>query len=439
MTFSACFDNMILLRQGVPCGTLPFFIKVFGINICGEWEEEVFYLFESRKGLGVLVAVIFALGILLSGCGDKQAGGARPTSVKAMNVLRQDTPLTHVYAGQIMGTDEVQIRSRVSGNIVEKYIVGGQFVSAGQPLYRIDSRQYESALLQAQAVLAQSEATLSNARTDLGRYQQLYASAAVSEQTLSTQQAQVNAYEAAVAANAALVRQAQENLDDTVIYAPMSGQLSVDDVAMGTFVSAGTTTLVSMGTSNPIYAQFSLSENEYLDFVEQAAKTGGIGAVIVELTLSNGSKYPIIGHIVTSDRALAAQTGTLTVKALFDNPDGLLLPGMFARVSLIGDIIPNAVLVPERAVQQLLGKSFVMLVGEDNKAEARTVTLGEKIGSYYVVKDGLDASDIVVVEGLTTLQEGGDLAVTMVTADEMGFSLAEDSSMFNTRELTPAQ
>lgn len=397
-------------------------------------------MFENRKGLGILVAAIFALGTLLSGCGaDKKAGGARPTTVKAMNVLRQDTPLTHVYAGQIMGTDEVKIQSRVSGSIVEKYIVGGQSVVAGQPLYRIDSRQYESALLQAQAVLAQSEATLGNARTDLARYQQLYASAAVSEQTLSTQQAQVNAYEAAVAANAALVRQAQENLDDTVIYAPMSGQLSVDDVAMGTFVSAGTTTLVSMGTSNPIFAQFSLSENEYLDLVEQAAKTGGIGATIVELTLSNGSKYPIIGHIVTSDRALATQTGTLTVKALFDNPDGLLLPGMFARVSLIGDVIPNAVLVPERAVQQLLGKSFVMLVGSDNKAVARTITLGDKIGSYYVVKDGLDSSDIVVVEGLTTLQEGGDLAVTMVTADEMGFSLEGDSSNFNASAVTPAK
>ena len=405
----------------------------------GNGKEEVFYLFESRRSLGVLVAVVFVLAAMLSGCGNKQAGGARPTAVKAMNVLRQDTPLTHVYAGQIMGTDEVQIRSRVSGNIVEKYIVGGQFVSAGQPLYRIDSRQYESALLQAQAVLAQSEATLNNARMDLGRYQQLYASAAISEQTLSTQQAQVNAYEAAVAANAALVRQAQENLDDTVIYAPMSGQLSVDDVAMGTFVSAGTTTLVSMGTSNPIFAQFSLSENEYLNFVEQAAKTGGIGSVVVELTLSNGSKYPIIGHIVTSDRALAQQTGTLTVKALFDNPDGLLLPGMFARVSLIGDTLPNAILVPERAVQQLLGKSFVMLVGPDNKAVARTVTLGDKIGSYYIVKDGLDTSDIVVVEGLTTLQEGGDLAVTMVTPDEMGFSLEADTSNFNTRELTPAK
>ena len=406
----------------------------------GNGKEEVIYLFENRKGLGVLVAAIFALGTLLSGCGGgQQGGGARATSVKAMNVLRQDTPLTHVYAGQIVGTDEVKIQSRVSGNIVEKYIVGGQSVSAGQPLYRIDSRQYESALLQAKAVLAQSEATLNNARMDLGRYQQLYASAAVSEQTLSTQQAQVNAYEAAVAANEALVRQAQENLDDTVIYAPMSGQLSVDDVAMGTFVSAGTTTLVSMGTANPIFAQFSLSENEYLNFVEQAAQQGGIAAVVVELTLSNGSKYPIIGHIVTSDRALTAQTGTLTVKALFDNPDGLLLPGMFARVSLIGDTIPNAILVPERAVQQLLGKSFVMLVGADNKAVARTVTLGDKIGSYYIVKDGLDTSDIVVVEGLTTLQEGGDLAVTMVTPAEMGFSVEGDSSNFNTRELTPAK
>ena len=406
----------------------------------GMGKEEVFYLFGIRKEVRVLAVVgVLALSSFLIGCGAQQPAGGRPTQVKAMNVLCQDTPLTYVYAGQIAGTDEVKIQSRVSGNIVEKYITGGQFVTAGQPLYRIDSRQYESAVLQAKATLAQSEATLNNARMDLSRYQQLYASAAISEQTLSTQQAQVNAYEAAVAANTALLRQAQENLDDTTIYAPMAGQLSVDDVALGTFVSAGTTTLVSMGTSNPIYAQFSLSENEYLTFVEQAAKTGGISAVVVGLTLSNGSKYPIIGHIATVDRALAAQTGTLTVKALFDNPDGLLLPGMFARVSLIGDTLPNAILVPERAVQQLLGKSFVMLVGEDNKAVARTITVGDKIGSYYVVKDGLDASDIVVVEGLTTLQEGGDLAVTMVTADEMGFSIEGDSSNFNTSALTPAQ
>ena len=387
-------------------------------------------MFGIKKSVFALISVLVC-SILMAGCGGGQQSGTRATQVKAMNVLQQDTPLTHVYAGQIVGTDEV--------NIVEKYVQGGQLVTAGQPLYRIDDRQYRSAVLQAQATLAQSEATLNNARMDLSRYEQLYADAAISEQTLTTQRAQVSAYEAAAAANAALLRQAQENLDDTTVYAPMTGQLSVNDVGVGTFVSAGTTTLVSMGTSNPIYAQFSLSENEYLNFVEQAAQQSGIGGVIVQLTLSNGSKYPLTGHIATADRALATNTGTLTLKALFDNPDGLLLPGMFARVSLIGDTIPNALLVPERAVQQLLGKSFVMVVGDGNKAAARTVTLGDKVGSYYVIKDGIDASDIVVVEGLTTLQEGGDLAVTMVTPDEMGFSIDGDDSDFNTRALTPAE
>ena len=395
-------------------------------------------MFGIKKSVFALISVLVC-SILMAGCGGGQQSGTRATQVKAMNVLQQDTPLTHVYAGQIVGTDEVNIQSRVSGNIVEKYVQGGQLVTAGQPLYRIDDRQYRSAVLQAQATLAQSEATLNNARMDLSRYEQLYADAAISEQTLTTQRAQVSAYEATAAANAALLRQAQENLDDTTVYAPMTGQLSVNDVGVGTFVSAGTTTLVSMGTSNPIYAQFSLSENEYLNFVEQAAQQSGIGGVIVQLTLSNGSKYPLTGHIATADRALATNTGTLTLKALFDNPDGLLLPGMFARVSLIGDTIPNALLVPERAVQQLLGKSFVMVVGDGNKAAARTVTLGDKVGSYYVIKDGIDASDIVVVEGLTTLQEGGDLAVTMVTPDEMGFSIDGDDSDFNTRALTPAE
>lgn len=395
-------------------------------------------MFGIKKSVFALISVLVC-SMLMAGCGGGQQSGTRATQVKAMNVLQQDTPLTHVYAGQIVGTDEVNIQSRVSGNIVEKYVQGGQLVTAGQPLYRIDDRQYRSAVLQAQATLAQSEATLNNARMDLSRYEQLYADAAISEQTLTTQRAQVSAYEAAAAANAALLRQAQENLDDTTVYAPMTGQLSVNDVGVGTFVSAGTTTLVSMGTSNPIYAQFSLSENEYLNFVEQAAQQSGIGGVIVQLTLSNGSKYPLTGHIATADRALATNTGTLTLKALFDNPDGLLLPGMFARVSLIGDTIPNALLVPERAVQQLLGKSFVMVVGDGNKAAARTVTLGDKVGSYYVIKDGIDASDIVVVEGLTTLQEGGDLAVTMVTPDEMGFSIDGDDSDFNTRALTPAE
>ena len=132
------------------------------------------------------------------------------------------------------------------------------------------------------------------------------------------------------------------------------------------------------------------------------------------------------GKLVQADRALSENTGTLTVKALFGNPNGILLPGMFARVKLGGEVIPNAILVPQRAVQQLLDKSFVIVVGPDNKSVSKPVTLGEKVGSYYIIKDGISADDVVVVEGLTNLQEGKDLSVTMVTPEDMNFSLTSD-------------
>ena len=156
------------------------------------------------------------------------------------------------------------------------------------------------------------------------------------------------------------------------------------------------------------------------------------GPLDVTVKLSDGTTYPLDGRIVQADRALAQNTGTLSIKALFPNPNGLLLPGMFARVKLTGETIPNAILVPQRAVQQLLDKTFVMVVGDDGKSEARSVTLGQQVGSYYVVKDGLSANDTVIVEGLSSLTEGKDLNVTMVTPDDMGFSFEEDTTPYNT-------
>ena len=156
---------------------------------------------------------------------------------------------------------------------------------------------------------------------------------------------------------------------------------------------------------------------------------------IVNITLTDGTEYPLKGEIVEQDRALSDNTGTLTFKALFDNPNGMLMPGMFARVRLSGQTIPNAILVPQRAVQQLLGKSFVMVVNGDGKSEARSVTLGNKVGSYYIIKDGLTTADVVVVEGLSNLQEGVQLNVTMVTADDMGFSLITDTSKFDSNKI----
>ncbi len=391
---------------------------------------------KKTKALMIGVSLALSSSLFVAGCGSKQqAAQQQGIQVKAMQVIQQDTPLTSEFAGQIVGKDEVKVQSKVSGRIVEKYVQGGQYVEAGQPLYKIDSRQYESAVLQANATLAQSEANLSNAQEDLARYQQLLGSDAIAQQKVANQQASVNAYNAAAAANAALLRKAQQDLDDTVVYAPISGQLAVDDVAIGTFASAGNTNLVTIGTSDPVYAQFSISETDYLKFANIAAANGNGVSPDVSITLSDGTVYPLDGKIVESDRALSQNTGTLTLKALFGNPDGLLLPGMFARVRLTGEVVPNAILVPQRAVQQLLGKSFVMVVDENGKSEARTVTLGDKVGSYYIVKDGLTAADLVVVEGLSNLREGVDLNVTTVTADDMGFSLTTDMSQFDSNQI----
>ena len=372
-----------------------------------------------------------SFSILAGGCGDEaQQHATQAAQVKAMNAIKRDTPLISEYAGTVVGKNEVKVQSKVSGNVVEKYVTGGQFVTVGQPLYKIDSRNYESAVLQAQANLAQSIANYNNAQTDLARYQELLKADAISQQTVANQAAQVDSYDALCAANAALLRTARQNLDDTVIYAPMTGQLSVDDVAIGTFATAGVTNLVTVGSSDPIYVQFSIAENEYLRFINAAQEKQNNTPIAVTITLSDGTEYPYVGQIVESDRALADSTGTLTTKALFANPEGILLPGMFARVKLSGRSIPNAVLIPQRAVQQLLGKSFVMVVGKDNKSESRTVTLGDQVGSYYIVESGINPEDIVIVEGLSNLREGLDLNVTMVNAEEMGFKLENDRSIF---------
>ncbi len=386
----------------------------------------------SNKGkliAGAVVAIIVIAAVWMFTSGgqqaQKQSGG---TQVKVMGVLIKDTPLTLEYAGSIKGKDEVKVQARVSGTVVAKYVQGGQHVTAGQALYKIDDRTYQAALLQAQANLAQAQATYNNSLIDLQRDEQLLASASIAEQVVTTMRAQVAAQQANVNAMAALVEQAQKNVDDTVVYAPMSGKLAVDDVAEGTYAAAGNTVLVTIGSSNPVYAQFSISESEYLKYVAANITPGAsLPDTDVAIELSDGSQYPSMGKIVEVDRAMQDNSGALIVKAQFDNPNGVLVPGMFARAKLIGDTLHNAKLVPERAIQQLLGKSFVMIVGEDGKSKAVNVELGSKIGSYYIIESGLNGNEQVVVEGLTSLTEGMDMVVTTVTPEEMGFSLTNSN------------
>lgn len=389
----------------------------------------------SLKNL-IAFTVILALTVIFGGCGDQKQMPQKqinPTKVKVMKVLRTDAPLNYEYSGQVISKGEVKVQSKISGRVTEKFISGGQEVYEGQMLYKIDSRQYEASILQAQATLAKSKTNLNNALNELARNQRLYDSGAISEQTLTNQKATVDAQEADVAANEALLLKAQEDLKDTFVYAPMSGRAGIDDVAVGSYVNAGNTCLVTISSNDPIFVEYSISETEYLKFMNAAARERKTSSqrVRISLSLADGTLYPYEGEFGEADSGLTDNTGTLTLRTLFANPNNFLVPGMFAKITISGITIPNAILVPERAIQQLLGESFVLVANAENKSEIRTIKLGEKIGSYYIVTEGLKSNDMVIVEGLSKLRENMPLEVTEVTAKEMGFSMKPDDTLFN--------
>lgn len=396
---------------------------------------------DWKMRAAALAAAACMGAVFLTGCGSSAQQKSSAVSVKAMKVVQQDTKVSHDYSGQVKSMDAVVIKPKVSGSIVEKYFKSGQPVTEGQALYKLDDRQYESEVLSARSNVDKALTNLNNSMIDLGRYQKLQASGAIAEQTLTTQEATVASNRSSYDDAEALLKKAQENLDDTVIRAPISGKLSVDDVAVGTYATAGNTALVSVGSINPIYVQFSISENEYLNFRMGPAPEDGNGErpkpPTATLTLSNGQKYDESTTNYIADRELSESTGTLTIKAIFNNDDHVLLPGMFARVTLEGQPLKDAILVPQRAVQQVLNKSFVIVVGADNKSVSKMVTLGDQVGSYYVVKSGLTKDDNVVVEGLTNLKEGQELNVTETNADELGLSMtSSDSSTSGTAAVT---
>ncbi|HWR08526.1 MAG TPA: efflux RND transporter periplasmic adaptor subunit [Sporomusa sp.] len=380
---------------------------------------------KRMRGCWAGVSAVMML-LLIAGCGGSQETvQKKAVPVKAVKVIQQDIQLPNEYAGQVQAKNEVKIQARVSGNIVEKMIAGGDMVTAGQPLFRIDSIQYESTLLSAQAQLVQAEANWVNSRIDTERYQNLLDAAAIPEQRLTTQKATERQNEAVMASYRALVKKAQDDVNSTLVVSPINGRIDVNDVGMGTYVQAGSTTLVTVSDLDPVFVQFNMSENEYLTLrqVSQNHVASSGWGENVTITLSNGAIYPLSGKVTQADKGLANNSGTLTLKASFANPDGILIPGMFARVKIAGMPIRNAVLVPQRAVQQILDKSLVMVINADKQAEPRPVILGEKVGSYYLVKEGLTVNDTVVVEGLTKVQEGMALDVTIVTPAELALTI----------------
>ena len=356
-------------------------------------------MIEKRK-LAAMSVTVLTVAALLAGCGAQQSANKAAVAVNTYKVVAQDTPVTAEYSGVVVATDKVPVQPKISGRVVEKFVQGGQDVTQGQPLFRLDSRTYDAALAQAKATQAQSEANLANQQLNLRRYQALADQGAVAQQTYTDQQAATDQQQAVVAANAAQVDQAQDNVDDTIVYAPFSGKLNVDDVPIGTFATAGSTALVTISSTNPVFVQFSISESEYLQMTKQAAADGSSnwGSHLL-LRLSDGSMYPYEGHVTQVNHGMDGNSGSIVVKAVFDNPDNVLIPGLYATVVSDTQVQRNALSVPQRAVQQTLGKYYVSVIDGDGQVQNREVTPGQKVGKFWIITDGLQDGDTIIVDG----------------------------------------
>ncbi|QDR82944.1 Multidrug efflux pump subunit AcrA [Sporomusa termitida] len=372
-----------------------------------------------------IIWLAILLLLLTTGCSKQQA--ARPPQevvVKAMQVLQQDTPITYEFVGEIVAKDEVQIKAQVSGNIARKLVKGGDTVYAGQPLFEIDRRNYAAAVADAQAQVAQAQASLSNIRRDVVRYQDLADQGGIADQVLDTAVAQAEQAQAQANAYLAKLAQAQNDLADTIIVSPVDGRIGVGELSSGMYAQAGSTVIATVSTVDPVQVRFSMSENEYLKF-SRLGNTPDSWGQNLSLVLSDGTKYSLTGHLEQVDRGLSSQTGTLAMKAAFGNPQQLLVPGMFARIVAVGETRPGALLIPQRAVQEMLGKTFVTVVGANNEAVTKPVILGPKVDSLQIVEEGLTAQDVVVVEGFAKSQPGSPLKVTMIGLNDLTIPVAK--------------
>ena len=377
----------------------------------------------KKKAMALGLALLVALGA--AGCSKKTAAPGGAVKVKVMQAIKRDTPLTYEYTGFVEAKDQVSIKSKVTGTIIKKYVNGGDYVEAGQLLYEIDPRAYEANVLNAQANLANAQASLANAQRDAARYQSLYEEGAVSKQTAGQYNTALEQAQASVNAYQALVTSSQVNVSDTKIVAPFAGKIDTNTLAEGEFVTANSTVLTTLSNSDPMRVRFSVSESDYLDMLKGNTDNGNQLRDIT-LTLADGSTYAYKGYVDQVDRSVSDSTGTLTLKALFQNPDHLLLPGMFANVSVVGSTEPGAILVPQRAVTDLLYKHYVYVVNADNSVSMKEVQLGARIGRLWLVKSGLDGTETVVVEGVQKLNKDSKVDPVTMTEDELDTS--SDSS-----------
>ncbi|HET6371246.1 MAG TPA: efflux RND transporter periplasmic adaptor subunit, partial [Nitrospiria bacterium] len=346
--------------------------------------------------IALLAGVVLALAP--AAC-KKEAPAPLPLVVaKVAPVVQKDVPIYVEAIGQTRGSTEIQIRARVEGFLETVNFKEGSFIKKGQLLYTIDRRPFEAAVAGAKGKLAEAEAQLARARQDVVRYEPLVAKNAISREQYETSVAIEKAAEASVEAAKAVVERAEINLGYTRIVAPEDGLVGKTEVYPGTLVGRGESTLLTtISQIDSIHVRFAVPERDYLFYArrekERAAKQGGKAEIPFELILADGSVHPHKGHLVFVDRAVDPRTGTILLEAAFPNPERIVRPGQFARVRVEVDVKKGAILVPQRAVQELQGTYNVAVVKPDDTVDMRLLTPGERIGNLWVIDSGLNAGD----------------------------------------------
>jgi membrane fusion protein (multidrug efflux system) len=362
-------------------------------------------------------ALLILVAGVVAGC-SKEAPPPKPVVVKvtAVTVEPRDAPVVYEFVGQTQSSREVEIRARVDGFLERRVYTEGALVKAGQTLFLMDRKPFEAALQQAKGELAQQRAKLQVAVANLARVKPLAAQNAVSKKDLDDAVGNEQTARAAVLTAEGSVRQAELNLSYTTIAAPLTGLSSFAKIQDGAYVNAANNLLTTVAQLDPMWVNFSVSENQQLRFRDAVAK-GFVKAPAgnqfeVEVVLGDGSVYPERGKISFADPSYSKETGTFLVRATFANPNGTLKPGQFVRVNMLGATRPNAILVPQRAVQQGAKSHFVWVAGKDGKAEQRAVATGDWSGDDWVIEQGLLAGERVVVDGAIRVIPGAQLTIT---------------------------
>jgi membrane fusion protein (multidrug efflux system) len=357
-----------------------------------------------RSSIKLLHLPALTLLVLLSACGPKEVKKPNRVPEVGFVVMKAETvPLVIELAGRTSAYEAADVRPQVNGLIKERRFIEGGLVKKGQTLYEIDPSLYKVAVAQAQAAVKSAEATKASTEAKAARYKPLADIEAVSKQDYSDARAVANQAAALLEQNKAILESAKINLRFTTVPAPISGRIGRSLVTTGALVTNGqTTALASIQRLDPIYVDIQQSSADLVALRRTLAAGGAASsAAPVKLTLEDGSEYGLTGRVEFAEPVVDQNTGTVTLRATFPNPSGLLLPGMYVRARLSQAVAQNAILVPQQGVaRDPKGAATVFLVGADNKAMLKVVKTERTVGDKWLVSQGLAPGDRVITEGL---------------------------------------